>query len=112
MFNIQHASARNVIEQIFGVLKCKFHILLIAPEYSLEIQTHIPATLATVHNFICYHEPGEDEIINNEEPIGGMVDNDDNDAEWTDGGVGEQDVRRDSIAKAMLEQYQSEHVNQ
>ena len=74
-FNLWHASARNVIEQIFGVLKRRFWILLITPEYSLEIQAHIPAALATVHNFICHHEPGEDEIINNEEPIGGMVEN-------------------------------------
>ena len=40
-----------------------------------------------------------------------MVENDDDDAEWTDGGVGEQDVRRDSIAGAMQEQYQSEYAN-
>ena len=100
-----------MIEWNFGVLKHKFHILLIAPEYSLEIQARIPAALATVHNFIRYHEPGEDEIINNEEPIGGMVENDDDDAEWTDGGVGEQGVRRDSVASVMWEQYQSKHVN-
>ena len=98
-------------KQIFGVLKHKFWILLITPKYSLEIQACIPATLVIVHNFICYHEPGEDKIINNEEPIGGMVENDDDDAEWTDGGVGEQDARRDSIASAMWEQYKSEHVN-
>ena len=95
-----------------GFLKHKFQILLIAPEYSLEIQAHIPAALAAVHNFIHHHKPGEDEIINNEEPIGGMVKNDDDDAEWTDGGVGEQDVRRDSIASVMWEQYHMEHVNQ
>ena len=40
-----------------------------------------------------------------------MVENDDDDAEWTDGGVGEQDARRDSIASVMWEQYQSEDVN-
>ena len=81
------------------------------PEYSLEIQTCIPAALAAILNFICHYEPGEDEVINNEEPISGMVENDDDDAEWTDGGVGEQDVRRGSIASVMWEQYQSEHVN-
>ena len=91
---------------------CNFWILLIAPEYSLEIQACIPAALAAIHNFICHHEPGEDEVINNEELIGGMVENDDDDVEWTDGGVDEQDVRRDSIASAMWEQYQSEYANQ
>ena len=111
LFNLRHASACNVIEWIFGVLKHKFWILLIAPEYSLEIQAHIPAALAAIHNFIHHHEPGEDEVINGKQLIGGMVENDDDDAEWTDGGVGEQGVRRDSIAGAMQEQYQSEYAN-
>ena len=73
LFNLQHTSAHNAIEQIFRVLKHKFQILLIAPEYSLEIQACIPAALATVHNSIHHHEPGEEEIINNEELISGMV---------------------------------------
>ena len=101
-----------MIEWIFGILKHKFRILLIPPEYSLEIQACIPAALATVYNFICHHEPGEDEIINNKKLISGMAENDDDNAEWTDGGVGEQDTSRDSIASAMWEQYQMEHVNQ
>ena len=111
LFNIQHTSAHNVIEWILGVLKHKFQILLITHEYSLEIQACVPAALATVHNFIHHHEPGEDEVINGKQLIGGMVENDDDNAEWTDGGVGEQDVRRGSIASVMWEQYQSEHVN-
>ena len=56
LFNLQHISACNVIEQIFGVLKCRFWILLIALEYSLKIQACIPAALATVHNFIHHYE--------------------------------------------------------
>jgi len=42
LFNLHHASARNVIERIFGVLKRHFCILLLAPEYSLDIQAQIP----------------------------------------------------------------------
>jgi hypothetical protein len=56
LFNLRHASARNVIERIFGVLKRRFRILLIAPEYNLEIQARIPAALCTIHNFIRTHE--------------------------------------------------------
>ena len=48
--------------------------------------------------------------MNNEELIGGMVENDDDNAEWTDGGVGEQDTRRDSISSVMWEQHQSEYA--
>ena len=35
LFNLRHASARNVIKHIFGVLKCRFQILLLALEYSI-----------------------------------------------------------------------------
>ena len=50
-----------MIKQIFGVLKWKFHILHLAPEYSLDIQACIPAVLAMIHNFTCHHEPEEEE---------------------------------------------------
>ncbi|KIK77755.1 hypothetical protein PAXRUDRAFT_165815, partial [Paxillus rubicundulus Ve08.2h10] len=45
----------NIIERIFGVLKCWFHILLLAPEYDLDTQAHIPSTLCAIHNFIWHH---------------------------------------------------------
>ena len=57
VFNLRHAQARNVIEHIFGVLKQHFRILLLAPAYSIEIQTRIPASLAAIHNFIKVHSP-------------------------------------------------------
>ena len=63
LFNLRHASARNVIERIFGVLKCCFRILLLAPEYSIQIQVRIPVALCAIHNFIRIHDPAEDEIL-------------------------------------------------
>ena len=59
LFNLQHAQARNIIEHIFGVLKHRFQILLIGPEYSYVVQAHIPAALCAVHDFICIHDPME-----------------------------------------------------
>ena len=38
-------------------MKCRFQILLLALEYSLEIQAQIPAALAAIHNFIHSHDP-------------------------------------------------------
>ena len=38
LFNLRHASAHNVIECIFGVLKRRFRILHLAPEYDMEVQ--------------------------------------------------------------------------
>ncbi|KAF8842573.1 hypothetical protein BDN67DRAFT_898914 [Paxillus ammoniavirescens] len=45
----------NVIERIFGVLKRRFCILLLAPEYDLNTQVRIPSALCTIHNFIWHH---------------------------------------------------------
>jgi hypothetical protein len=55
LFNLWHAQAQNVIERIFGVLKRKFQILHLAPESSIEIQSHIPSALVSIHNFIWIH---------------------------------------------------------
>ena len=62
LFNLQHASARNVIEHIFGMLKRQFCILLLAPKYSLEIQACIPVALCAVHNFIWDHDSNEGDL--------------------------------------------------
>ena len=69
LFNIRHASARNVIERIFGVIKRRFRILLIAPEYSLDIQARIPAVLCAIHNVIRAHDV--DDIIPEMDPDSG-----------------------------------------
>jgi hypothetical protein len=57
LFNLRHASAHNVIERIFGILKHCFWILLLPLEYDLDIQARLPAGLAALHNFIRLHEP-------------------------------------------------------
>ena len=37
LFNLCHASARNVVERIFGILKRRFRILCIPPEYGMGV---------------------------------------------------------------------------
>ena len=59
LFNLRHASARNVIERIFGILKRRFRILLLSPEYDMGIQAQVPPALCALHNFIRYHDPSE-----------------------------------------------------
>jgi hypothetical protein len=59
LFNLRHASARNVIERIFGVMKRRFHILVNPPEYSMDIQARIPPALCALHNFIRHSDPTE-----------------------------------------------------
>ena len=51
LFNLRHASLRNAIERIFGVVKRKFKILKAAPEYSIETQVDIVIALTALYNF-------------------------------------------------------------
>ena len=108
LFNLRHASLRNAIERIFGIIKRRFRILLLAPEYSLDVQVRIPTALCAVHNFIRLHDPDEgllpglDVPVFQEDQAGGSFAAEPNDLE--DGGGGS--TRRDEIAQAMWEDYQ------
>ena len=114
LFNLCHASAWNIIEHIFSVIKPKYHILLIPPKYNMEIQACIPASLAAVHNFICCHQFEEEDEIDKDDDalIGGQVDVDDNAAEPADIGLNEPDAQRDGIVTVMWDQYIQEHIVQ
>ncbi|KAF8221939.1 hypothetical protein L208DRAFT_1325248, partial [Tricholoma matsutake] len=57
-----HAQAQNVIEHIFGVLKQCFHILLLAPEFSIRVQAQIVSVLCATHNFMKHHDSKEGEL--------------------------------------------------
>ena len=78
--------------------------------YSLDIQTTIPAALAGIHNFTHHHEPDEGDR-DGDELICGRVKNDgDGDAEWADVGVNKPDIRQDSMATVIWEQYVNKHI--
>lgn len=107
LYNLRHASARNVVERIFGVLKRRFRLMVAAPEYSSEVQAKIVHALCALHNFIRIHDPDDLDASTQEElarvpqdPIaadfGGTI------------SAGEQrqaTSRRDRIAMAMWEEY-------
>ena len=106
LFNLHHSLAFNVIKQIFSVLKRHFRILLLAPEYSLEIQAQIPAVLAAIQNFIRSHDPKDkgpqtanDNIIHynssSGDEAGPTVAPEEAEDEW-----------QDQIAQAMWDDYQ------
>ena len=66
LFNLRHASLCNIIECIFGVLKHRFHILLLPIEYDLKIQARLPAALCALHNFMRTHDNAEEVDSNSE----------------------------------------------
>jgi DDE superfamily endonuclease len=56
LFNLRHATLRNAIERILGVLKRKFKILNTATEYSVTTQSRLIFALTGLANFSTVHE--------------------------------------------------------
>ncbi|KAL6560162.1 hypothetical protein OROHE_006400 [Orobanche hederae] len=52
LFNLRHASLRNVIERIFGIFKSRFMIFRTAPPFLFQIQAELVLACAGSHNFL------------------------------------------------------------
>ncbi|KAI4351928.1 hypothetical protein L6164_006227 [Bauhinia variegata] len=52
LFNHRHGCLRNAIQRSFNVLKTRFPILKLAPQYSFQIQRDIVIAACVLHNFI------------------------------------------------------------
>lgn len=57
LFNLRHASARNVIERIFEVFKKRFEIMAHGCEYKIETQILLVTVMYFFHNFIQIKDP-------------------------------------------------------
>ncbi|KAL1724712.1 hypothetical protein EV714DRAFT_177787, partial [Schizophyllum commune] len=58
-----HAQLRNAVEHIFGVMKWRYRILQITPEYPIAVQAMIPCALSALHSYIRIHDPWEHESL-------------------------------------------------
>lgn len=116
LFNLRHASARNVIERLFGIFKRRFKVLTHPPEYSLSVQAMLVPALAALHNFICIHDPSDCRTLTaTEQRVGQQNDNFqdiDNSGELSFHiSMGERtqaSIKRDRIALEMWTDYQAE----
>ncbi|KAI5337031.1 hypothetical protein L3X38_016300 [Prunus dulcis] len=52
LFNLHHASLRNVIERIFGIFKSRFTIFKSAPLFPYRTQAELVLACAGLHNFL------------------------------------------------------------
>ncbi|XP_050385110.1 uncharacterized protein LOC126801712 [Argentina anserina] len=52
LFNLRHASLRNVIERIFGIFKSRFTIFKTAPPFQFLTQAELVLACAGLHNFL------------------------------------------------------------
>ena len=48
-----------MIERVFGVIKRCFKILIIPPEYTLDVQARVFPACAALHNIILKYDPKE-----------------------------------------------------
>ena len=122
LFNLHHALAWNVIKHIFSVIKRCFHILLLPPKYSIEVQAFIPVALCILHNIITSHNEPENNSITQdwvasiEQGDGIEEDTSDEEIGFEDGGEVEAEVEEigpvdskalhDTIVEAMWNDYQ------
>ncbi|XP_057985365.1 uncharacterized protein LOC131170330 [Hevea brasiliensis] len=62
LFNLRHASLRNVIERAFGVLKKRFPIITSGSEANYDVDTISEIVLACfiLHNFLMLYDLDED----------------------------------------------------
>jgi hypothetical protein len=116
LFNLRHSQAWNVIEQMFGVIKKRWVILVLPSKFDMGLQARIPAALAALHNFILdrdptqthvnrdVYDPSPGEHLNPEELLQSQGTTADTRLTEEESEEGRQ--IRDSIAQAMWEQYQ------
>ena len=107
LFNLRHASLRNVVERIFGVTKKQFPILSFMHSYPYDVQCALVMCAFMLHNWIRLvegYQPGDDDE---------NVDNDDgNHKDGPEFGPGvntktakELTAWRDGIAENMWQSY-------
>lgn len=59
LFNHRHSSLRKVIQRSFNVLKTRFPILKLAPQYAFHIQRDIVIAACVLHNYIRREEKND-----------------------------------------------------
>lgn len=58
-FNMKHASARNVVERTFGILKARWAILRSHSYFPIRTQCRIITACCLLHNFITREMPND-----------------------------------------------------
>lgn len=107
LFNLCHAQARNVVEEIFGVVKRRFRLITAAPEYALKKQAKMVLVICVLHNFIRVHDPEDfDDNLPDEENTTTHASSDDHASFVSNEERRRANTLRDKIADNMWEQYQ------
>jgi len=112
VFNLQHTSLWNVIEQIFGVCKRRFKLMVAVPEYSLQMQSKIPLALAALHNLIHLVDPDDEADMDGDYEAAAPISPDHLGTHISQGEKDRASTMRDNIARVMWEDYQRQLAEQ
>ena len=113
LFNLRHASLRNVIERIFGVIKKRFPILVQMEQYKFNRDPNSKMPISQIdlveccfllQNFIRRNQITEDEFYNNDDDEDDDVNEDERD-EADDEETSITAQWRDEIAQSMWDDY-------
>jgi hypothetical protein len=116
LFNLRHASARNVIERIFGVVKRRWSILVNPPQFDMDTQARVLPALCAIHNIILKHDPDDMKTYEHDDegdPQPGERSSSNSDfGELAEGPARDQEktrasAKRDQIAQDMWDDYQT-----
>ncbi|KAI7958710.1 hypothetical protein MJO28_002501 [Puccinia striiformis f. sp. tritici] len=68
LYNLRHASLRNMVERIFGCMKAKFKVLTTPSQHSIHQQVQLVYALAVVWNFLRRHDQIDNDDYLHAEP--------------------------------------------
>ena len=128
LFNLRHATARNVIERIFGVIKKKWKLVGRSDQYLPDIQSRVILALCVLYNCVKTWDltdpeldihallPSDSRIRQGLDAVYDEQDNEDIDdleESCMEGGYGEGDKqkaeeRREILAQSMWEDYKAQ----
>jgi hypothetical protein len=113
LFNLRHASLRNVVERAFGIVKKRFSVLQNMGSFDLQIQNQIVYCCCMIHNYIRRNQGYEDDFdrVIVEEDDSDNDDNNNNNAEEGPANQGSSTTWRDGIAQAMWDEYMQYLLN-
>ena len=107
LFNLRHASLRNVIERTFGVLKKRFPIIASGtePNFSMETMVDIIIACCILHNFLMGVDPDADLISEVDCELSRNRNIDDQLANNQEEDYRQGSIKRDNIARDMWLNY-------
>ncbi|KAK3211824.1 hypothetical protein Dsin_016530 [Dipteronia sinensis] len=81
LFNLRHASLRNVVERSFGIFKSRFTIFKTTPPFPYSTQAELVLACAGLHNFLRKECRSDEFPVESDDEASSLLVNEDDDFE-------------------------------